>query len=322
MPSPHFMEFDPAMIGLLAGYSVAIVFASLLGGWLPSVISFTHTRIQVVISFVGGLMLGIAIFHLLPHALVEMGPNRVDQVAWALMAGLLVMFFLLRAFHFHQHEAIVDEEATTTDSHNHDHPQLHQINHPPHGDHHGCQHHKHDSEPGSLRWLGVLIGLGFHTLLDGVALGAAVQADAERSDTFGLWGIGVFLAIVAHKPLDAISITSLMKTEGWSFHARLFANLGFSMMVPLGALLIVLGMFQMGEVRPLVGWGLGFSAGVFLCISLSDLLPEMEFHSHNRIRLTFALLFGIAVSLAIGLVEPKHTHEPHGNIPQTGSVKP
>ncbi len=35
------------------------------------------------------------------------------------------------------------------------------------------------------------------------------------------------------------------------------------------------------------GWGLAFSAGVFLCIALSDLLPEMEFHSHHRVPLSF-----------------------------------
>ncbi|MCA9158272.1 MAG: hypothetical protein KDA72_08095, partial [Planctomycetales bacterium] len=54
--------------------------------------------------------------------------------------------------------------------------------------------------------------------------------------------------------------------------------------------------------------GLAFSAGVFLCISLSDLLPEMEFHSHSRFQLTAALLLGIMAAVAIGLVEGEHAH--------------
>ncbi len=51
--------------------------------------------------------------------------------------------------------------------------------------------------------------------------------------------------------------------------------------------------------------------GVFLCISLSDLLPEMEFHSHNRIRLSVALILGIATAWGIGFLEPKHAHHGH-----------
>ena len=44
--------------GLLAVYSVLIVLASLGGGMLPFFIRLTHTRMQTMISFVGGLMLG------------------------------------------------------------------------------------------------------------------------------------------------------------------------------------------------------------------------------------------------------------------------
>ena len=43
----------------LAAYCIAIIFASLLGGWLPSRIRMTHTRTQVVMSLVAGLMLGV-----------------------------------------------------------------------------------------------------------------------------------------------------------------------------------------------------------------------------------------------------------------------
>ena len=53
---------------ILAAYSAAIVAASLLGGWLPSLVKMTHTRTQVAMSFVAGLMLAVALYHLLPHA--------------------------------------------------------------------------------------------------------------------------------------------------------------------------------------------------------------------------------------------------------------
>ena len=58
----------------------------------------------------------------------------------------------------------------------------------------------------------------------------------------------------------------------------------------------------------MVGCSLAFSAGVFLCISLGDLLPEVEFHSHDRLKLSLTLLLGIALAWGIGLLEPSHVH--------------
>jgi len=57
-----------------------------------------------------------------------------------------------------------------------------------------------------------------------------------------------------------------------------------------------------------VGCSLAFSGGAFICISLSDLLPEMEFHSHNRWSLSTALLLGIGLAWAIRYLEPAHLH--------------
>ncbi|MEZ6076404.1 MAG: hypothetical protein R3C56_12315 [Pirellulaceae bacterium] len=73
------------------------------GGLMPEWIRLTHNRMQIMISFVGGVMLGIAVFHMIPHSLASLGAGRIDQVMWGLMLGMLATFFLLRSFHFHQH---------------------------------------------------------------------------------------------------------------------------------------------------------------------------------------------------------------------------
>jgi zinc and cadmium transporter len=156
----------------------------------------------------------------------------------------------------------------------------------------------------------VLFGLGFHTLLDGVALASAVQAEADHLEgTTILAGFGVFLAVLLHKPLDAMSITSLMRAQGASATKVIIANIAFATMVPVGAFLVVFFGSQGGHLgSSIAGWGLAFSAGVFLCISLSDLLPEMEFHSHHRVPLTVSLLLGVLLAWAIGFLEPGHLH--------------
>ena len=57
-----------------------------------------------------------------------------------------------------------------------------------------------------------------------------------------------------------------------------------------------------------VGAALAFSAGVFLCISLGDLLPEVHFHSHDRFKLTLSFVIGIGLAYALRYVEPGVLH--------------
>ena len=55
-----------------------------------------------------------------------------------------------------------------------------------------------------------------------------------------------------------------------------------------------------------VAWtaaALAFSAGTFLCIALSDLLPELQFHAHDRTKLSLALLAGFALMAVTAMVE-------------------
>jgi zinc and cadmium transporter len=264
---------------------------------LPAFMKLTHRRMQAVMSFVGGLMLGVALLHLMPHAHAELG--SIDQVAAWTLGGLLTMFLLIRVFHVHAHE-----HGDTSD--------LLDAHHPPHEG--PCEHHHehHDHAPGQhpFSWLGLALGLSLHTLIDGLALGAAVVAEAHESHSFALFGLGTFLAVALHKPLDALSITSLMAAGGWTRRAIHLANVGFAVICPLAAIASVwqLSGLPAGQHAAL-GCALAFAAGVFLCIALADLLPEVAFHAHDRLWLTIALLGGIALAWCIGLVEPNHLHE-------------
>lgn len=322
---------------LLIGYCTAILLASIGGGWIPSFITLTHTGMQTVISFVGGLMLGIAVFHLLPHSLH--GRQSPDTAAWWMMAGILTMFLLIRCFHFHHHGPleISTEKEDPCEGHRdgllnilptgpvgkaHDHDHHHDCGHDhDHDSHHShASHHSHQTpsqqlstiapphchHAHQLSWLGITVGLSLHTLLDGMALAASVQGESGHRVFMSLFGFGTFLAILLHKPLDAVSITSLMMGSGWNPRGRFWVNAGFAAMCPLGAAIFYFGMS--GLHPSAVDSALAFSAGIFLCISLSDLLPEMEFHAHNRVRLTAALLAGILLAYGITFLEPAHLH--------------
>ena len=314
---------------LLLTYCVLIVLASLLGGWLPSFVELTHTRMQTIISFVGGLMLGIGVFHLMPHAVQEIGDAAV--VARWMMVGIVMMFVLLRLFHFHNHEPVSFQGSTSEDSDQgkHDHGEKHDHDHdhdidcdqnPPDqlvqlgmqvvaGEDHSiaaCHNHGHSH---GLSWLGIALGLSVHTLIDGIALGASIYSEAQKATVLSLFGLGTFLAILLHKPLDAVSITSLMLNGGWHRRTINLVNAGFALMCPLGAVLFLMGVSQFqGFQQEILGTALAFSAGVFICIALSDLLPEMEFHTHNKVQLTIALGAGILLAWFVTFLEPLHLH--------------
>jgi zinc and cadmium transporter len=269
------------------------VLASLAGGWLPLVVRLTHTRLQVSMSLCGGLMLGIGLLHLLPHSVAVLG--SLDRAIWWMMAGLLTMFFLIRAFHFHQHE------PPGAHPHDHDHD---------HGSAHSHAHHRHTA--GRLSWLGLVLGLGIHTLIDGMALAASVQVEAAHGGV-GLLGFGTFLAVLLHKPLDAVPISLLMQARHMSSRLTHIVNAAFAAFCPAGVALFFLGFERFTEYQSaIVGCALAFSAGVFLCLSLSDLLPELEFHAHDRLKLSLALLVGVAVAYGIGFLEPEEAHD-HGH---------
>jgi zinc and cadmium transporter len=287
---------------LLGFYCVMIIGASLLGGWLPQRFELSHTRMQMIISLIAGLMLAIGIFHMLPHAVAELGDDGPDKAAGGMMAGLVGMFLILRMFGFHSHstEPFLQSDSTAI---------LHGQSGPrsPAPAHDAAHLH---SAPGahSLSWVGVCLGMGLHSLMDGLALGASVESDAMRG-VAGLFGLGTFLVVFLHKPVDSVSITSLMAIAGWSSRSQSLANLAFALICPLGAGLFLLGLHEFsGYQSTIVGYALAASAGVFLCIALSDLLPEMEFHSHNRVRLTAALIAGIVLGWAIHLLDPAHEH--------------
>jgi zinc and cadmium transporter len=73
----------------------------------------------------------------------------------------------------------------------------------------------------------------------------------------------------------------------------------FALASPLGAVLFYLGASHFATGTPVLGCALAFCAGSFLCIASSDLLPELQFHSHDRVKLSASLLAGLAVAVLI-----------------------
>jgi zinc and cadmium transporter len=302
---------------LIVTYCGLILLASLAGGWIPLVFRLTHTRMQVATSFVAGLMLGVGLLHLLPHAYSFL--KSIDRTAWWLLGGFLLMFFIQRFFQFHHHDVPTGENSSQ--EHAHDGHSHHGHGH----DHAGAHHHDHgngltlaERSARNLTWTGAALGLTLHTMIDGLALAASVRAEALEGGSGVLFGFGTFLVIILHKPFDAMAIGTLMAAGGRSKLSRHLVNGLFALAIPVGVLLFTLGFKQSGAGEDIfLGCALAFAAGTFLCIAASDLLPELQFHSHDRVKLSVALISGLALAIAIGAFE-NSGHD--GKAPQNGAA--
>ena len=69
----------PASSMGLAFYLLLIVGAAFAGGSSIAFLSLGHRRMQVLLSLTGGIMLGVGLLHLLPHAALELN-GRLDDL--------------------------------------------------------------------------------------------------------------------------------------------------------------------------------------------------------------------------------------------------
>ena len=296
-------------------YCLLISLASVTGGRLPKLMRMTHLRTQLLMSGVGGLMLGIAMLHLLPHAGHALG--SYSKMGMGALIGMITMFLLIRLFHTHDHGVPVEADAGEVSCCQH-HDHSHASDHNHENDQEPCSEPDHETEHGEKKgigWAGLYVGLTLHTLVDGVALASSVIADGSHGSWLGLAGLGTFLAIALHKPLDSFAITSVMNKQKWSEQSQNIASLLFSLACPLGAMLFFLGAMNFSNSDALLGWGLAVSAGFFIGIALADLLPEVAFHDHDRGKLTAALLLGVALAVGIeNLPGHEHADTPHHDV--------
>lgn len=158
-----------------------------------------------------------------------------------------------------------------------------------------CAEHAHSPAMG----MAAFFGLAVHTLFDGVALGSAIVENV---------GLTAFIAITAHKIPSSLSLAAVLKSEGRSDRAVLGYALLYGLMVPIGAAI----WFALYAVVPFESFSplaLAFSAGSFLYIAVSDLLPHINRHGKDkRLRNVMGLLLGLGLMAVLSLLLMNHEH--------------
>jgi ZIP family zinc transporter/zinc and cadmium transporter len=114
----------------------------------------------------------------------------------------------------------------------------------------------------SAAYLAVL-GLGVHTLFDGVAIAAGFMV----APTLGLL---LFLAVVLHKVPEGFTVASITLASG---HSRVAAFLAGT---TLGVLTVVGAVATSLLAGRHIGYALAVSAGTTIYVAASDLIPEVN----------------------------------------------
>ncbi len=271
-------------VGTLSLYTGAILLGALAGGALPLFASVR--RSDLLLSFSAGVMLGAAFFHMLPEA-VERGGSAVVPFA---VVGFLFLYLLERFVLVHVcAEPGPNRRLSTAGAplphHADEHEHVHHGQAEPDPDGTGCDVHT----LGVAAW----VGLSAHTVVDGFAL-AAASVSPEL-------GLLVFLAILAHKVPNAFSLSAILLSEGYSRGKAVAMNAAFAVMVPVGAGLYVV-LRELVQVQRFTAVALAASAGTFLHLSLSDILPDLHRRGTSRWRLSVALVVGVAAMGALTLL--------------------
>lgn len=133
-----------------------------------------------------------------------------------------------------------------------------------------------------------ILGIGFHSLIDGVIIAAGFGL------SFSL-GLLATLSVLFHEIPEGISSVSILLHSGYSRQKTVIFSLGVALATPIGAILTYF--FLQGISQEVLGLLLAFAAGSFLYLSASDLIPEI--HKKLKPATIFLVLLGVLVPFLV-----------------------
>ena len=206
----------------LAGGALSVVAAAALS------LSVGAHRVNILISYAIGALLGAAFLEILPHALEHGDPHKM---AGTVLFGILVFFVL--------------EKLVLWRHCHHDHCEAHDAQAPAHD--HG--------RSGLL----ILIGDTFHNFVDGILIAAAFLENTEL-------GIVTALAIIAHEIPQEVGDYMILLHSGYSKVKALAFNLLSSLATLIGATLAYFALSELTEWIPSL-LGLAAASMIYVAVA-------------------------------------------------------
>lgn len=215
-----------------------------------------------LVSFATGALLAAALLDLLPEAIEKAGPHNIGAVCATLLGGLLLFFVL--------EKLVLWRHCHTDDC-----------------DGHVADHHR----AAASTWL-VLIGDGFHNVLDGVLMAAAFMTDPHL-------GVVTALAIFSHEIPQEVGDLAILLHGGMSRGRALLLNLITSLTSVAGG---VIAYFALSAATSFLPYAIAAAASSFLYIAVADLIPGL----HRRIDAASAVSQFVLICAGAGLIYGVH----------------
>jgi zinc and cadmium transporter len=148
-------------------------------------------------------------------------------------------------------------------------------------------HHHHDAHGAKPTTILVLVGDGIHNFIDGVAIAATFLTSPAL-------GLTTMLAIAAHEIPQELADFSILTANGMPKKKALWFNFLSGLTAIAGG---IFGFFFLENFAHHLWWVIAFTAGMFLYIASSDLIPELhrEFSRKQKWQHTLPFVIGIVL---------------------------
>jgi len=251
---------------LLATVTGGLV-ALLVAHWLAYRVFAAYLHHMVSLSV--GVLLAVALLHLLPEAFESSGtdPHRMFGVLLASLIAFFVLEKIALLRHSHHHEG---------DGHHH--------------------HHGHDAHEAGRGGVLILVGSSLHNLCDGVLIAAAFLVEPAL-------GVLTAASIILHEVPHKLSDFVVLRNAG-IVRSRALALIVFSSLCSAGGGL--LGYFVLQEAQGWLPYLLVIAASSFLYIAVADLMPQMHERGALADAVPQLLLVGIGVAVIYGVTSFMH----------------
>ena len=246
---------------------VWILLATFLGGALSAALASVFLLLPEarrswllphLISFATGAMLAAALLGLLPEAIASVGPQHIQAIGAAVLAGI-ALFFVLEKMVLWRHC-----HAQSCETHS------------PHESH-------RDRAAG---WI-VLFGDGVHNAFDGVLIAAAFLTDVKL-------GVVTTLAITAHEIPQELGDLAVLLHARMSPVRALWFNAASSLTSILGGLLGYFGLRRTLDVLP---YAISVAAASLIYVAVADLIPSLHRRVDARAGVAQVVLIGCGVGV-------------------------
>ena len=237
----------------LPAYLALAFLLPVITAFIGASLRYSHERLCALISLGAGTLLGVTFFEIVPEGLAVLRPWELTT---AFLSGYL-LFYYISKYVYHVCPACAAshfDEATT----------------------------RRFTEVAAM----MMVALGLHCAMDGVALAAGHEAELAGNHALDL---SLLLAVAIHKVPEGLALGALLLGAGYDRRHTVTQVALVEALTPLGGILAIV---LLGVVSPLWVYGaIVHVGGGFLFLAIHAVMGEMVKHHRVTVLVNFAIGF-------------------------------